>query len=240
MKNKMKHILVYFILASIFIVSCQEILFNEDERTKELNFDDFHAVLISGIFNIVLIQDSTNKLVITGKNGINSIEAVAHDDTLVIDDNKKMSFNTNKNNLEIHFSRLNYLVTYDPVSVVNKDTFKTDHFVYVAIGEIEEVSMTVNCITFHIVNSANTLGQFHLSGIADNCTFFNRYGSSIFADSLFCKDAEVVNESVGDVHVNASGNIRAFIWGPGNIYYYGTPAIDIVEKKGEGKLIRID
>lgn len=240
MKNRIKNILIYLVLASFIIISCQKLFFNEDETTRELFFEDFHAVKISGIYNIVLIQDSANRLVITGKNDINSIDAVIKKDTLIIDNHKKMSFNPNKNTLALHFSNLEYMVSYDPVNVSNTDTIKADHFLYEAIGEIAEVRLTVDCNYFLVVNSANTLGYFYFNGIADNCTFFNRYGCSIFADSLSCKNAEIVNESVGDVYINASENIRAYIWGPGNIYYYGNPLIEIAEKRGNGKIIRVD
>ena len=236
----MKSILIYLVFASFFIISCQKIFFNEDESTRELFFEDFHAVKISGIYNIVLIQDSANRLVITGKNDINSIDAVINDDTLIIDDHKKMSFNPDKNTLALHFSNLEYMVSYDPVNVSNTDTIKADQFLYDAIGEIAEVRLVVDCNYFLVVNSANTLGYFYFNGKANNCTFFNRYGCSIFADSLSCKNAEIVNESVGDVYINASENIKAFIWGPGNIYYYGTPVIEIAEKRGDGKIIRLD
>jgi hypothetical protein len=236
----MKSFLIYLVLASFFIISCQKIFFNEDESTRELFFEDFHAVKISGIYNIVLIQDSANRLVITGKNDINSIDAVINDDTLIIEDHKKMSFNPSKNTLALHFSDLEYMVSYDPVNVSNTDTIKADQFLYAAIGEIAEVRLVVDCNYFLVVNSANTLGYFYFNGKANNCTFFNRYGCSIFADSLSCKNAEIVNESVGDVYINASENIKAFIWGPGNIYYYGTPVIEIAEKRGDGKIIRLD
>ena len=91
----MKSFFVYIILTIFLIISCQKILFNEDESTREILLENFHAVKISGIYNFVLIQDSTNRLVITGKNDINSIDALIKDDTLIIDDHKKISFNPN-------------------------------------------------------------------------------------------------------------------------------------------------
>ena len=240
MKNQIKSILQSLLLASFFIISCQKIFFNENESTRELFLKDFHALKISGIYNIVLIQDSANHLVITGKNDINSVSAVIIDDTLIIGNNKKISFNPGKNTLALHFSSLEYMVSYDPLNVSNTDTIKADNFLYEAIGEIAEVRLTVDCKYFNVVNSANTLGYFYFNGKADNCTFFNRYGCSIFADSLLCKNAEIVTESVGDVYINASESIRASIWGPGNIYYYGTPVIEIAEKRGDGKLIGLN
>ena len=240
MKNRNKNILKYLLLASFFIISCQNIFFNEDESTRELFLKNFHAVKISGIYNLVLIQDSANKLVITGKNNINSIGAFIIDDTLIIGNDKKITFNSEKNTLALHFSNLRYMVTYDPVNVSNTDTIKADNFLYEAIGEIAEVRLTVDCNYFNVVNSANTLGYFYFNGEADNCTFFNRYGCSIFAGNFLCKNAEIVTESVGDVYINASESIKASIWGPGNIYYYGTPVIEIADKRGDGRLIRLN
>jgi hypothetical protein len=92
----MKSFLTFLLLSSFLISACQKIFFNDDESIRELPLQDFHAVKISGIYNLVLIQDSTNRLVITGKNRINFIEADIIDDTLIIDDHKKTTFNPAK------------------------------------------------------------------------------------------------------------------------------------------------
>jgi hypothetical protein len=235
----MKNVGLYFIFVSFLIISCQKILFNnEDEETRELSFGNFHAVRIYGMYNLVLIQDSSNRMVITGSNDINSIDAIIKNDTLIIDNHKKISFNPNKNKLALYFSNLNFVVTYDPVSISNRDTIRADNFLYEALGKLAEVRMIVDCNNFYFVNSANTLGHFSFIGKATNCWFFNRYGCSIFADSLYCKNIEIVNESVGDVYVSSSESIRAYIWGPGNIYYHGTPVIEVIEKRGDGRVIK--
>ncbi|HZY24929.1 MAG TPA: DUF2807 domain-containing protein, partial [Bacteroidales bacterium] len=88
--------------------------------------------------------------------------------------------------------------------------------------------------------NSNTLGYFHFIGKTETCWIWNRYGSSMYADSLHCKVASIYNESLGFVNINASDNIDAFIRGPGNIGYYGTPVINIIEKRGTGKIIRLD
>lgn len=236
----MKSILKYLVIVSFLIISCQKIIFNADERTRELFLEDFNAVKFSGIYNIVLIQDSTNRLVITGQNDIKSIDAVIKDGMLIIDDHKKMPFNPRKNTLTLHFSNLEYMSSWDPVNISNTDTIKADQFHYDAVGEIAEVRLTIECNDITLYNSNNTLGYFYFNGKTNNCTFSNRYGCSIFADSLSCKNAEIVNESVGDVYVNASENIKVYIRGPGNIYYYGNPVIEIAEKRGEGRLIHLN
>ena len=236
----MKRFLIFPLLASLLLISCQEILFHEEESTRELLLKDFHAVKFHGIYNIVFIQDSTNRLVITGKNDISSIEADVKDDTLFIDDHKKMSLNPSKNTLVLHFSNLDFMMFYDPVNVSNSDTIKADQFNVVAVGEIAEIRLVFRCNYFLAVNNSNTLGYLHFAGNAESCWIWNRYGSCMYADSLNCKEATVYNESVGDVSVNASDYLDVFIRGPGNVYYHGNPVITIGEKRGKGKLIRLD
>lgn len=235
----MKNLFTYIVLILLF-ASCQKILFNDDESTRVIHLGDFHAADISGIYDIVLIQDSTNKLVITGKKNINSITAVAKNDTLIIDDHKRMSVNPDKNTLTIHFKNIEYLVTNDPVFITNKDTIKADKFIYEGIGEIAEAKLVVDCQYFLIVNSANTLGYSYISGYATQSVFFNRYGSSVFAERLISRDVEAINGSVGHIYLNASDNLTASIKGPGNIYYYGKPVIKTSECTGSGKIIPLD
>jgi len=234
----MKRNLTYFVFVSLFLVSCQKVFFNNEEKTRVIQLENFHAAKIHGIYNILLIQDSTNKLVIKGTNDISTIDAVAGNDTLIIKNNKKVSLNMEKNSLELHFRDLEYLMTNNPVNVTSTDTIKADRFEYDALGEIAEVTLFVDCNYFLVVTSANTLGYFHIYGKANSCTLWQRYGSRIFAGKLLCKNAEVINGSVGDIYVNASDNITAYLLSPGNIYYYGTPTIKIAEKTGKGKIMR--
>lgn len=236
----MKSFLTFLLLSTLLISACQKIFFNDDESTRELPLQDFHAVKISGIYNLLLIQDSTNRLVITGKNRINFIEADIIDDTLIIDDHKKTTFNPARNTLTLHFSNLKCMIFNDPVTLSNRDTIRADKFTLVAIGEIAEVRLLIKCNYLMALNSANTLGNFYFRGKAETGWFWNRYGSNMFADSLQCKDVVVYNESIGDVKVNASDNLLAFIRGHGNIYYIGSPVIKVSEQKGDGKIIPLD
>ena len=236
----MKNILKYVILAAFLTTSCQKLLFNHDEGTREISLNDFHAANIAGIYNFVLIQDSTNRLVITGKNDINSITAIIKDDTLIIDDHRKRSFDTEKNSLALHFSNLEQIIFSGPVNVTNRDTIKADNFTFEATGEIAEVRLVIKCNQFVGLNNSNTLGYLHFIGKAQSCWIWNRYGSCMFADSLLCKTAVVYNNSVGDVNVNASDYIEVFIRSSGNIGYRGDPVIKISENRGGGRLIHLN
>jgi len=236
----MKKFLIYLVTILLTIVSCQKILFDDDIRTNEIILEDFSAVEVYGIYNIVLVQDTTNRLVVTGSNDVNSVDALIKNDTLIIDNHKKVSFNAEKNRLVLHFTNLYHIATHDPVNISNRDTIKAGRFVYHGVGEITEAELVIDCNQLIVANSANTLGNFYFTGKASYCLLWNRYGSCMYADDLTCKDADIYTESVGPVNINASDHIRAFIRGPGNIYYYGYPLIDIEEKTGEGEIIKIN
>ena len=225
--------------AMLLLASCQKILFSEEEITREIPLEDFSAAEIRGVFNIILIQDSTDRLVITGKNDIRSIDAFIENGILKVSDPVIMSFNTKRNTMAIHFTSLESLTAFNPVNITNVDTIRADMFTFSAIVEIAEVNLVVDCNTLQAV-SANTLGHFNLSGKTGYCFIATWYGCSFLAGDLTCRQAEIMHESVGDVYINATETITAYIRGPGNIYYHGDPAITVAEKKGEGKLIRLD
>jgi hypothetical protein len=233
----MKIILMFFLSVSVFITSCNEILFHEELTTRTIVTGDFHALRVYGIYDIVLIQDSTNRIDISGVNNVSSVDAVVINDTLIVDNHKRITFNPHKNKLSVHFTDLRYLVTNDPVNVTNYDTIRAGQLIFEAYGEIVEARMVLNCDNLYFVSYPYSLGFFHFSGKSNSCLLWNNYGSTIFADSLSCKYAEIITSSVGDVFVNASENIRISLDGPGNVYYHGNPAIEIAEKKGTGKII---
>jgi hypothetical protein len=235
----MKTSLKYIIALSLLAVSCQEIFFSGDAGSCEIKLTGFHSVSFKGIYDIILVQDSTDRLLISGKNDAGSVSAIVKNDTLWINDNRKMSLNPARNTLELHFTSLNYLVTEDPVNISNTGTIKADMFQYFAKGEISETTLSLNCNYLILYTSVNSLGYYYLKGKADYCDLSARYGSSIFAGDLECTDAEILNESVGDVWASVSGNMKAHIRGSGNIYCYGKPSVDIADQRGSGKLIML-
>ncbi len=223
--------------------SCSGIFRNDDLEIirKELSLNEYRYISIYGIYNLILIQDTIHKLTMEGTaDVIDDIEAQVVADTLVIRDTHKNLFRIEeKPTLYLHFSDLARLVTHNPVQVNNEDTLKLDRFYFYPLGEIGEASLTVESNFFGLDNSANTLGRFYVRGRTHAVKFFNRYGSSIYADSLVSQIVQVFNESAGDVYVNAGELLEVYIWGPGNIYYSGNPVIEIVERKDSGQVLKM-
>ncbi len=223
----------------MILVCCEDKNSTDSNKQKTLELQSFHTVKITGIFNLVLIQDSVNKLIINGNaRKVQDATAYTIEDTLYIEANKKMLFGSyEKTNLELHFTTITVLWTYDPVKVSNIDTLNLNWFYYFAIGEIGEAELKINCDFFSFHNSQNTLGHFYFSGNSRVLHIFNRYGCSVFADHFIAETAYVTNQSIGDVFINVSSELEAYIWGTGNIYYDGNPHVETIEDWHNGGML---
>ena len=231
-------------LGILMIFNCCDGFFNWDKGDfirKEVSLDTYNHIRIYGIYNIILKQDSIHQLTIEGAEDIIAdTEARVVNDTLSIRDINRNLFRIEEMpTLCLHFTDLKYLWTFKPVKITNEDTLKLDWFYFYPIGEIGEAQLTVQCNFFGMDNSANTLGKFSVKGTAQNARFYNRYGSSIYADSLKSQVVHVYNESIGDVYIYADEQLQIFIWGPGNIYHSGNAVPEIVEKKSSGMVVRL-
>jgi hypothetical protein len=110
---------------------------------------------------------------------------------------------------------------------------------YFAIGEIGESDLILNCNYFRFDDSYSTLGLFKFRGKAGKSRFYVNYGSSVDAAELVSERADIYLKTTGDVYINVTEHLRVWIWGPGNIYYSGNPAlVEIMEERSSGKLIK--
>jgi hypothetical protein len=238
-KNKSIKTTVIFITILICFCSCSKIQ-GDNEPVIISGLGNFKVAKVRGIYNIILVQDTLNMIVVSGSEHLNSISAGVIDDTLEITDHKNLSLKPGRNTLEVHFKKLEYLTTYDAVHVTNTDTLNVERFSYDALGEISEAELALNCNYLFLCTSANTLGNIKLSGRANYFSIFNRYGSSIIAPDLKCREVFVTTQSIGNDYVYATDFLQVYIWGPGNIYYRGNPLTDVVEKTGPGNLVRLN
>ena len=205
---------------------------------------EFNNIRITDIFDLVLVQDSLNNIVLEGgKNLLPNVTTDIKNDTLIINNSTKCCWlrDYDKIKLYIHFTNIEHLVTYDPVSVISYDTVRSEHFEYYAIGEIGEADLILNCNYFRFDDSHNTLGHFKFRGKTDYSRFYINYGSSLYADSLISIKTDILYQTIGDIYVHVKEHLRVWIWGPGNVYYSGDPdLVETVEKRSTGTLIRAD
>lgn len=241
--------LISVIIILFLIYSCEKessnCFFKKGNITKkEMLLDDFCSIEVHDIFNLILIQDTIHKVVLEGgENLLPHVETSIKDDTLTIKHSIRCIWlrDYEKINIYVYFSRLDRIVTYAPVKIITSDTLRCNNLEYFAIGEIGEADMILNCNYFRFDDSYSTLGQFKFKGKSDKSRFYVNYGSSLFADSLISKEADIYFKTIGDIRVHVTEHLRAWIWGPGNVYYSGNPGkVEIMEKRSTGSLIKAD
>ncbi len=237
-------IIILFIIYSCEKESSNCLYTTGNIEKQEILLEDFNCVSVNDIFNVILIQDTLHKVVIEGgENILRHVETIIKNDTLIVQHSIRCNWfrDYEKINLYIYFCRLNHIVTYSPAKIVSTDTISCNRLEYFALGEIGEADMILNCDYLRFDDSYSTLGQFKFKGKSDKSRFYVNYGSSLFADSLISKDADIFFKTIGDIRVHVTDHLRVWIWGPGNVYYSGNPAkVEIMEKKSTGNLIKID
>jgi hypothetical protein len=211
--------------------------------TQEILLEDFDAIQVSDIFNIILIQDTIHKIVMEGGEYLlPHVKTTVRDDTLLIENSLRCNWlrDYDKLTLSVYFKELVHFVTRAPVNVIANDTIRCDTLQYFAIGEIGESDLILNCSYFRFDDSYSTLGMFKFRGKAGKSRFYVNYGSSVDAGELVSERADIYLKTTGDVHINVTEHLRVWIWGPGNIYYSGNPAlVEIMEVRSSGKLIKV-
>lgn len=236
-----KYIIIYIYIITVpAFTSCTDLIFSDKEEHITIEAGGFNSLTTDGTFNIVLIQDSSDYVVVHGTNRLDKINVKVTDSTVYVTDRNQFSLEPGINTLEIHFTSLEYLLTQKSVQLTSNGTIIGDSFYWDALGEIAEASLLLKYNNVTICTSANTLGHINLGGEAENLILFSRYGSSVNAMELSCSHAEIANESAGNVYVNAHNTLIAYILGSGNILYKGDPVVTIAELAGKGKMLRID
>ena len=212
--------------------------------TQEVLLEEFKAIQVHDIFNIILIQDTVHKIVMEGgENLLPHVNTLIRNDTLVIKNSLRCNWlrDYEKVTLSVYFQELDHFVTQAPVNVISRDTIRCDTLQYFAIGEIGEAELILNCSYFRFDDSYSTLGLFKFSGKAGESRFYVNYGSSLDAGKLVSKKADIYLKTVGDIYVNVTEHLRVWIWGPGNIYYSGNPGlVEIIERRSSGELVKIN
>ena len=144
-------------------------------------------------------------------------------------------------------------------------SFKRDINVYINIDSLDEIQHsgsgnidilnTLKSSRF-IINMLQSSGNINLNlegnyvelkihtgpakvtatGNANELIIYNSSPGIIDAQDFTCQKALAINRNTGRLYVNASNTLKAEIFGSGNIYYIGSPTIDLAIY-GDGKLV---
>jgi hypothetical protein len=213
-----------------------------EETSIEIKLDAFSKVFLHEHIEYVLVQDSVEKIVITGgKNLVNFIKVDFVDGFLdVKNENKCFFLRSYKKNIraEIHFKQINEIIFEGTEPLTNQGLIEFNWLNILIRDGAGSVKLNFNSESIFATIS-HGWGDFTFTGHTKRANFNLRsngfcdtYGLTV-ADSL-----TVVSNTQGITKINANGvKLKAQIDTGGDIYYKGTPFSVKLNQYGEGQLI---
>lgn len=238
------------LLIIVLVLSCKKPVnrtcwkFAGETKTISLPVGDFSALFLHGHLSYSLIQDSTNKIVITGgENLIGHVKWTNENGLLTLENENKCNFLRDPKNLihvEIHCTAVANIRFEGTEPLVGVGTLKSDYFVLFIRDGAGPVTLNLESLVVD-ADIAHGWGEYHLSGKTKTARIAVRSNGFCTVDQLQITDSVYVgSESQGDITLNANGiPMAGYIKSGGNIRFKGTPSSITVIKTGDGNLIPI-
>lgn len=243
----MKQLFISLIIISI-LISCKK----PENRTclksvgniieKEISLENYDKLILNEHIKYILVQDSTNKIILKGGgNLLNEIGVSLTDLTVELKNNNRCNFLRNYEKVveaEIHFTELMNIKIIGSETLTNKGIIKLNYFALTISDGAGSVNLDIDANVI-VTNLTGGNGDFTLNGDANFAHFIingsgycNTYGLNV-KDSL-----AVITNSNAPIKVNANNTkFRAEIKRNGDLYYKGTPTFLDYQIYGTGELI---
>ncbi len=213
-----------------------------DLSTKEIILEPFNKIKLNAHLQYLLVQDSTNKLIIRGgKNLINFVQAEMVDDVLEISNKNKCNFLRDydqKITVEIHFTNLINIHFEGSERLWGSGKLKFDWLTLLIRDGAGPVELDFDAQFINTILS-HGFGSFKFTGSTNKANFNIRSNGYGDAFGLSVNDSiTVISKTQGNVKVNADGAIlKAQTEADGDIMYKGLPSSILFNQYGDGKLI---
>lgn len=212
------------------------------ETTETRSTGVFSKIILNDNVNLVLTQSASSSISVTGgKNILKKVKTDINEGILNIENQNSCNWMRSfDREITVYVSLDNLLeIEYRGSGDINctntivNDSIKLN--VWEGAGEVNmKVETTRNFIYFHIGTcDVNYSGIAHLSYMT-----LNSFGP-IDAKELETTFTFLTNKGSNDCYISASNRIEATISSLGNIYYKGDAEV-ILNKTGEGSMIKID
>lgn len=246
----MKNTWIILILTSLIIGSCKKAenrscfksIGQATEKTIEIS--TFDKLFLKEHIEYVLIQDSTNKLVIKGgENLVNFIHwSIDDDKVLYIENNNKCNFLRKLDQVitcEIHFTSLSNIQFEGTEPMTCVDTLNLPFFTMMIRDGAGSVNLTLKSL---IIDSdiSHGWGDYTFSGTTNYARISARSNGFCDVQNLIIKDSVFVSsETVGKIKLTANGiPLKGEIKSFGDIIYNGNPTNIAVKEFSTGKLVK--
>jgi len=211
---------------------------NSGNVTEDRHLSGFHAVDVSGSFDVYITQGSTESVKVEAPSDvIKNILTEVKGGTLNISTKSHFNWHSMFNNKK--------MVVYVTIKDVNSIALTGSGDVYFKDG------INANNLRLQLTGSGDLFGKINVKGLESNVTGSGDIKISGHADDqkanvtgsgdYSARGLSTVNTIAsvggsGDASVNVSGNLKASVTGSGDIHYTGSPKYVSKSKSGSGDI----
>ena len=228
----------YYLFLLILITSCKK----DKVINQEHLLENFDKIEINGSFDIVLVNDTVNKLkIITSDKIIDDIIFNISNNRLILSEQIKSKWlkpTMETPIIKIHFNNISEIKMNATCFLSSENTIKQDYFGLILGAKTNSAELTLDCKHFYYWNNYPSGGKLTLKGKSTEINLWNDAIMSVDASELLCDRVLIENNSRGDCIVNASDSLTYSILNSGNIINIKKPnTIKMINHSGEGQLI---
>lgn len=214
------------------------------DTTREIIFTDrVVGYEAESIFDIVLVQDTVNKVLITcGENLQSFVNVYLKDDTVHLKHNTKQNWSReyNRIKLEVHINSNFFMNIREAVNIRSKGIIKLHSFIILDWGIFSDIDITLDVERCVLVNSPEHFGLIKAQGKSNYTWLWNRGSCKFRTENLINVSCFAQQAGWGDMYVNATNDLSVSLESTGNVYYNGNPKTINIEKQKGGSLIKSD
>ncbi|MCU0434476.1 MAG: DUF2807 domain-containing protein [Bacteroidia bacterium] len=234
-------ILMLFTAPLLMLTACRKGDPYDGFVSKTYNYNSIDTLQIEGVYEIILIQDTVNKIVVNGpERVVNKTDLTVEDGKIIIDtrSNGQMFHPREANTrLYVHVTAIKLVNVYETCSIRTPEPLTGYEIGVVNKARTMDVDLKLNCTVFYYWNNP-VGGQIVLHGQVNELKFWNAGLARVDASDLQAEFAIADNGSQNDCVLNARQQITYSLTSVGNILYYGNPALVRDKVTGSGQILR--
>ncbi len=234
----MKSFLPILICLVFAVTSCKK----NDPALLEWHLNEFDTLVLLDPFEIELIQDTFNKMVIAGSSQfVDKVKWNQENNTLTIENtanNRWLNPKRNKIKIQLHVNEINKIVANETCWIHSLNTLTSQELGLILKSKLNNAQLKLQCETFYYWNNFPCGGNLELSGTCQRLKLWNYALMQVNAKELLCTKAEIEQASKGSMHINCSDTLIYRIQGTGNLHVKGQPGIIVNSgSSGAGQVI---
>ncbi|MFW5701027.1 MAG: GIN domain-containing protein [Cyclobacteriaceae bacterium] len=233
----------YILIIILACLSCKkDNCLNSTGKTTKLEriTGPFHSIQVKDIFDLVLTQDSSTFITIEGgANLLPFISTNVKDCVLILDNDLDCRWAREYGRIKVHVHLVETrdLILDTPCNVKTTNHLDGYEIRFWPVADLNEADLQLNCTRFFLKSSYTANGIIKLRGKVDFVNLIPFGTMEIDASQLIGNKVEVSHYSNNKVTVYPVQYLKAWLYGPGNLYYNNIPAEIIPEINSTGKIL---